>query len=298
LSTLTKVLIVLLTVFSIFLCGVVINYVAHAENYKELSDDYRNKYLAANRSEESAEKELENAKADFEEVRQKLQADNSRLRSERDQLQSKLDDTERQRAELYRKTMDFEALTEQLKATNESHAKNLAKVMEERNQLEEDNNKLTSQLEALDMSLTNKLALIAQLNKENRQLTEQVTELRSGLNTYLNRTGMTAGTTPTVTSPNIPIIPSVIEVTDSVSQPIKPIDLTGKILEIDLQNKLAAISIGSASGVTKGMTFHAIRGNDYLCDIIIDKVDTNHAVGKIERIKEQPRVDDIIMSNI
>ena len=34
-STLTKVLIVLLTIASIFLCGIVVTYVASAENYKD-----------------------------------------------------------------------------------------------------------------------------------------------------------------------------------------------------------------------------------------------------------------------
>ena len=38
-STLTKVLIVLLTVFSIFLCGIVVTYVANADNQKKIAQD-------------------------------------------------------------------------------------------------------------------------------------------------------------------------------------------------------------------------------------------------------------------
>ena len=40
-STLTKVLIVLLTVFSLFLCGIVVTYVANAENQRKAADDLK-----------------------------------------------------------------------------------------------------------------------------------------------------------------------------------------------------------------------------------------------------------------
>ena len=40
-STLTKILIVLLTLSSIFLCGIVVTYVANADNYRQKYDDLK-----------------------------------------------------------------------------------------------------------------------------------------------------------------------------------------------------------------------------------------------------------------
>jgi hypothetical protein len=52
LSNLTKILIVLLTISAIFLCGIVVTYVATADNYKE-------KYAQLNSERSSLEQEKE-----------------------------------------------------------------------------------------------------------------------------------------------------------------------------------------------------------------------------------------------
>ena len=67
-STLTKVLIVLQTVFSVFLCGIVITYVANADNFKE-------KYNTANRSLQSARQVADQAKQDHDEFKKQKEAE-------------------------------------------------------------------------------------------------------------------------------------------------------------------------------------------------------------------------------
>ena len=57
-STLTKVLIVLLTISSIFLCGIVVTYVSNAHNYKKLHTDLKDDERAANENEKQAKKQL------------------------------------------------------------------------------------------------------------------------------------------------------------------------------------------------------------------------------------------------
>ena len=57
-STLTKVLIVLLTISSIFLCGIVVTYVANAVDYKDKYDELDQSYRAAKKNEENARKKL------------------------------------------------------------------------------------------------------------------------------------------------------------------------------------------------------------------------------------------------
>ena len=53
-SNLTKVLIVLLTISSIFLCGIVVTYVANADNYRQKYDNLRNDRDAAQRKQRTA----------------------------------------------------------------------------------------------------------------------------------------------------------------------------------------------------------------------------------------------------
>ena len=60
-STLTKVLIVLLTLSSICLCGIVGTYVSNALNYKKLYTDLKNAKLAAEENEKNAKKQLNSA---------------------------------------------------------------------------------------------------------------------------------------------------------------------------------------------------------------------------------------------
>ena len=54
-STLTKVLIVLLTIASIFLCGIVVTYVSNAENYRQRFNDLRDDKLAAEENAKQAQ---------------------------------------------------------------------------------------------------------------------------------------------------------------------------------------------------------------------------------------------------
>ena len=65
-STLTKILIVLLTVTSILLCGIVVSYVANADNFKQKYNDLKAERDAAVKNSEFAKRQLNenNAKAD------------------------------------------------------------------------------------------------------------------------------------------------------------------------------------------------------------------------------------------
>ena len=71
-STLTKILIVLLTLASIFLCGIVVTYVAHADNYKKLASDLEKQRDAAVENEKSAKEDLKEKKDKFERAEDKL----------------------------------------------------------------------------------------------------------------------------------------------------------------------------------------------------------------------------------
>ena len=91
-STLTKVLIVLLTVASIFLCGVVVTYVASANNYKEMWEGRRDSEVRANRRAENAANELNEAKDLYEAGKTKLNSDIATLQAQITNLNNQLTD--------------------------------------------------------------------------------------------------------------------------------------------------------------------------------------------------------------
>ena len=84
-STLTKVLIVLQTIFSVFLCGIVITYVGNADSYKDKYDTANSRLGAAQRTSDQADKELSEFKAlrtEQTSIRQKLASEITELRVE------------------------------------------------------------------------------------------------------------------------------------------------------------------------------------------------------------------------
>ena len=70
------------------------------------------------------------------------------------------------------------------------------------------------------------------------------------------------------------------------------VDLSGVIREVDNGTNVAEISLGSSDQVVENMTFMVYRGNDYLADLVITKVDENTAVGRLEVKQSDVRRDD------
>jgi hypothetical protein len=74
--------------------------------------------------------------------------------------------------------------------------------------------------------------------------------------------------------------------------------LKGLINQVDLNNSLATITIGSADGVQKKMKFHVTRGNLFICDLRIIDVDTDKAVGIMELVQMPPKVGDKVSTSL
>ena len=89
-STLTKILIVLLTISSIFLCGIVVTYVANAENYRKNYLDQKRLKDAAEQIKEQAVKDKNKTIEDAAEQERKLNSDIADLKSQVEVLASKL----------------------------------------------------------------------------------------------------------------------------------------------------------------------------------------------------------------
>ena len=76
------------------------------------------------------------------------------------------------------------------------------------------------------------------------------------------------------------------------------LNLKGLVTAVDIDEKLALISIGSNHGVRKNMTFHVMRGNQFVCDIQVIEVDSERAVGTIGMGQSNPKSGDMVATNL
>ena len=292
-STLTKVLIVLLTLASIFLCGIVVTYVANSMDFKEKYDNQQNRYQAAVQKAENAESNFNKLKSETDQAKLDLNNKIAALEQRINSLNADLKQCQIDRDDARRKEDKWEAA-----------ATDFAKTVEMNNQLRsaaETDLKQTranliteqSEHEQTTAALLEKIAIIGVLEDKSKQLLEEKTELQNKLDQILKQYGK-------ITAPAEPV--TAVKEPAREAPLAKDIDLEGVIVDLDLQERLAEVSIGQADGVSKGMRFHATRGDRFICDIVILDVLPEKSTGWLDLLQEgvqnQPQVNDKISTNL
>lgn len=292
-STLTKVLIVLLTVLSIFLCGIVVTYVANAENYSQQSEQYRVRLQAAEQNKRSAEQRERQAKTKYEEAEKTLNEQIAALKIDISDLEAKLNAAEREKANLLQKATDMASLAETDSQTALQQTKLYEQAKKELEKIRAEQIKQTKELKETTATLIEKMAIITTLQQQRRRLTEEKTELQNKLDQFLRQYGKVLAPPTPVTEVKAKARPA------PAARPVtKEIGLKGVVTGVDAKNRLAEISIGSANGVKEGMKFHVIRGQEFICDIMIDYVEPERSVGWLELVQKQPKAGDIVATNL
>ena len=290
-STLTKILIILLVLSSIFLCGIVVTYIANADNYEQ-----KYKSLKSDKDSLSAEvsnltKRVNETIAEKEALEERLQAEITSLKGQMNELRANLSDSEREKATLLQKVNSWASITKDFYDTNDKQGQLLKNTLEELNKAQAEQVKQNKELNETTAALIDKIAIIESLETENKRLVEEKTELQNRLDKYLQPIGKTAAEA-------IPVTPRVGTARPAMPSGIRNIDLQGLITAVDLKNFMASISIGAADGVKEGMRFHATRGNEFLCDILIIDVDSDEAIGVMELVQKQPKAGDSVSTNL
>jgi hypothetical protein len=289
LSTLTKILIVLLTISSIFLCGIVVAYVGSADNYKEAFESRKNEVNRLRQSEQAKEKELNDAVNKFQERENELNQTIKSLQGQTIQLKTELADAKRSRDDAIQRLNNWAGITEDFQKTNQQQGEMLKKALAEVVQLNASQDHNQKELQDRALAILEKMALIDQLEKESRRLREQNTELQKKLDQLTQQYGKTV---------SIPAPVTQITEKAQAAPPVTNIGLKGVINDVNMVNSWAEISIGSADGVRNNMTFHVTRNGKFICDIVIFSVDTDKAIGKLELVQETPKVGDLVSTNL
>ena len=288
-STLTKILIVLLTISSIFLCGIVITYVASDVNYKEKYESRENQINSLRQSKEATEKTLNKTIEQRDQKEAELNKTINSLKEDINRLETELANATRKRDDAIQRMENWQAIAMDFSKTTETQVKLAKDALNEKNIIDEERIKNLKELEERTAALIEKMALIDQLGKESRRLREENIALQNKLDQFILQYGKT------ISEPT-PVTPLIEKA--KAAPPPTDIGLKGTISAVDLENSWAELSIGSANGVRKNMVFHVTRGDKFICDIVIFEVDPEKSVGVMELVQEIPRVGDTASTNL
>lgn len=287
-STLTKALIVLLTLSSIFLCGIVVTYVASANNYKQKYEDQIKDLQAAKQLYQtkmnSASEEVAKAQQRADESTQRI----TELEAQKAKMQVDMATAERSNYGCQERLTNLAGVVSGLNQTISSMDQSLTLARSELDKIRNEEVKNRKELNEVTSALNEKTVQVDALENERRRLLEQKTSLeeQAGKQT---KTGKPATVEPVTPEPaGVRMAPPV---TGQVS-------LKGKITETNLKNNLVTISIGSADGVKTGMRFHVVRGDAFICDVIITNVDVDRSAGTLQLVRQQPQVGDTVATNL
>jgi hypothetical protein len=299
-STLTKVLIVLLTVGSIFLCGIVATYVANAQDWKDKYDKRNNEVQTARADATKANEDFNKLKDDTDRLKTQLNAAVADLQSKLSDLEAKLNQSEREKSELLTKVNGWTSVVQDFQQTNDKQLSLLSNTQDELQNVQAELTKEKSQNKEITTAILEKMAVIAQLEEQSKQLVKEKSLLQAKLEQVLRQYGKTVSTSPAVDA--IPDKAQAIAPAPPGPAPVgtavKEIGLKGVITQVDLKNSLAEISIGAADGVREKMKFYVTRGDSFICNILILDVDAERAVGFIELVQSPPKVGDKVSTNI
>jgi DNA repair exonuclease SbcCD ATPase subunit len=290
LSNLTKILIVLLTISAIFLCGIVVTYVANADNYRQKYTKLSSDLDSTKKKAESLNDQLNEKIQQKDDLEKALNDQIASMKTKADDIEAKLNTAEREKAELVERTNNLASITKTFADTTEKQTQTLNSALDEVRQLKGEQIKQAKELDETSTALMEKTAIIESLNAEKRRLAEEKADVENRLDKLLRAGGKAAAA-------GAPVTPEKGEVSAAQSAG-EAIALKCLVSEVDAKNSLATISIGNADSVKEGMKFHVTRGDEFICDILIIEVDTEKAVGVLELVQQLPKVGDNASTNL
>ena len=180
-SALTKILIVLLTLSSIFLCGIVVTYVANAEDYRQQNEDLRTRLQAARENKRNADDQKRECIAKSERLETALNSEIASLKTEIRRLNNAVRDTDREKAKLLQEVTNMVSVVETANQTAEQQTQLFKKAQDELIKTKAEQEKERKELSDITAALNEKMAVIAMLDADKRRLQEEKAELQEKL---------------------------------------------------------------------------------------------------------------------
>ncbi|OQA03984.1 MAG: Chromosome partition protein Smc [Planctomycetes bacterium ADurb.Bin401] len=278
-STLTKILIVLLSLLSVYLCSSVVIYVTTATNYKQAYESLQSEHTALQEKSTGFEQQLEEKRRELAQLSDKLDTEINNLKADRNKLEQELNNVRREKTDLDERVKTLAAAALKFEETVGGMRGDLANTRSELDQARAESIKLTKNLDEITASLEEKMAQLDAATAEKKRLLEEKAKLEQRI------AGKAPAFEPVTSTVSGPATPAPTY--DSASN----VPLQGTITAID--GNLATLSIGAADGVEKGMVFHVTQNDNFICDIKITEVDAEVAAGTLQLVQQQPRIGDV-----
>lgn len=275
-STLTKIFVVLLVVSSIAFSMATIAFVARTHEWRSLAEGYQQQ---AHASAVAAQNAMSSSVAQLASNRDFI----NKLSSDKSQLEEENGRAELEIAKLTSELAQARGALDSAQATNRTLSAEL-KVgqsgwQEQRQQrvgLEKRNISLEKRNLDLNERVNEQTSQLAVLKQYQRQLEQQIHILRQENRKFAQLHGVGAVTEEAEQVVGTGPAGAVTPLSPVASSPIR-----GSVTEVS--GSLATISVGSADGVSENMVFVIYRGEDYLGDLKVVKVEPNQAAGSIVR---------------
>lgn len=288
-STLTKVLIVLLSLVTIFVSGAMVTFVASTDNFKELATDLGELLKACQDEIALHDQRLQEKSSQMAQERNALLISNQKLQAQlsTSEVNRRIAETAKNDFEIKYSTMSgvLAGLESTLKnetairaLTQDQLGKQLAKVI-----------KLQAELNIVEADQSEKIVNIQKLNAKVKNLIEKGTLY----DTEISR--LSSGKTIT---PYDRVVTRVPDYANAALAAPTNVSLKGLVAGISANLELVTVSLGSADGVARNSVFHVTRGDEFICNVKITDVDTNKSAGVIELQIGQPRVGDTVSNEL
>ena len=287
-SALTKILIVLVSLLSIFLCAVASTYVGTSINYKERAGDLASEVGRLESEMAALQSLFDSTKMSMQTNQEKLQGNYERLVRDNSDLNVKLATEERKVLESERNLdkllAELTTFSKTIQNMNLSLEDTRVALAEARSDGVGDRKKLAE----LTEKLLEQFVQIQNMQVQTKRLMEEKTVLEDNF-------AKAKVSVPKVT----PVTPQIGEALPADTLPVAPSTKGLKGYIIEVKGSLATVSIGAADGINKKDVLHVFRGSEFICDISITDVDTNKAAGVLEFVQQGgPRMGDTVTSEL
>ncbi len=277
-SILTKILAVLLSVFSLLLAGMFVVFVGNADNFKKLYEDEKllSTTLQADLTIKDEQYNIQVNKCT--ELQKQLDRELQSLEADKNQLTSDLRKSERLALQYQSQADSWKGVMTGFEQSVRNLQTSLGQTQAQLDLARTQGVKDQKELSQITADLYEKIVQLQSLEAERRRLLEQKKELEK-----LTATGGLAA------KEIIPVTP--LNRTASPAT-VAPAGTDVKGLVVEVEQNLITLSVGSADGVKENMVFHITRGDRFLCDVIVTNVDINRCAGVLDLVQQAPQVGD------
>ncbi len=279
-STLTKVFIVVLVVFSIAFTTMTVSIVAQSTDWRDTAQKYEEHARVADTN---LRNEIAASAATEATLRDSIKSHLEKIGELEGQLKTNGAEMAKLRSDLAKAESEkssSEAMNRGLLAQLQIADAGRAEYRKQRDEIEKRNIELERRNIDLNDRVNEQTARIAVLAEQKRQYEQQLNILKAENEKLARAAGRPAGAA-TLEAPLGMAMPNVKPLS-----PISPTPIRGKVS--DVSGNLITISVGSADGVKEGMVFLIQRGDQYVGDLKISTVSPNQAAGRLVRTTSPP----------